>query len=934
MIEHSKSVEMLQKSNLELLESGKNAKEMYESQVQSHSLQIRDLEGANEDLKRKLAEITSAHDVKLTSVENLSILMNEKEVEIANRKRENIEMQSQITSMSNEVENLKSLNKSLTQEVDSLNTREKALLEKINSISSELTQEESGKELLTAELARVKYELQQLHVQFDEEKEARDLAMKLAEQRELELERASNELATLRQINDESENKHSVEISMFNDKLDRIQVENAELLQRILTLEGSLSRAEKSLVEMSRSCDSLKCEVSEKTDELLKLHDMLESSDGKLKKAVEERNDLEDELFSKVSILEKSVENMEFEKQELASKIEEIDELKKLLIDANENVVEARKHASDLDDELQKALSQLNEKEHELAEVRLQQEHFEASSESDVAVVQELRAKLLASEEELQKIRNQHNNSVQEMKNDFLTEKEKLLEDAENAMDGYRKEIKHLQLNLKQSESEAYLSRQATDNLRDEIAEKDRSITVFKGKIADLEAENSRVKTKLQRSDSASDTRIISLTADLRKARAETSANQNRIAAYQQQIEELEASRKRTSVLHDEKMALIDSLNRKITSLERRLSVAGSSIVDDEKVKQLEAEVEQLKKKIDSKNKRIEKLNSAKLTREQLDSIKKLKEDHRRAIETIASLKKSQEEFPIQPSDVEISKMKFDKDALESKLRKFASHCQHLEDERADILRALGSRKRSSDDKDIVRCIVNICDRITTLEEECSVLSKSEQHSSHLVEQRLKDLEEQNRKMETDLQRSQERYDKILHQHQAIQKELFTANQLKEDMINEVKSLKSKSSSTLDEKTRQVRFLEQENLKLMIDLKSAKKQLQSLKSEVNAMKSGIVDGCFQSELTSNGHTKGPLKEAPNATPVFPRTNPPSSNKKSTSITLDKENSTSENILQSSSVSKRPPIGGSSRKVQSLGEAFNDGDENTQECKQS
>lgn len=74
-------------------------------------------------------------------------------------------------------------------------------------------------------------------------------------------------------------------------------------------------------------------------------------------------------------------------------------------------------------------------------------------------------------------------------------------------------------------------------------------------------------------------------------------------------------------------------------------------------------------------------------------------------------------------SDSESSKLRFENKALESKLRKYATHAQELEDERAKIIRALQSVHQSTENGDVVKAVVELCDKAACYEEERDAVS-------------------------------------------------------------------------------------------------------------------------------------------------------------------------------------------------------------------
>jgi hypothetical protein len=73
-------------------------------------------------------------------------------------------------------------------------------------------------------------------------------------------------------------------------------------------------------------------------------------------------------------------------------------------------------------------------------------------------------------------------------------------------------------------------------------------------------------------------------------------------------------------------------------------------------------------------------------------------------------------------------------------------------------------------------------------------------------------------------------------------KESLTSLRLEQDELRvRADRAQGTAESLENEKSRQVRYLEQENLQLMIDLKAIKKQLQNAKAELNMLRAKALD---------------------------------------------------------------------------------------------
>jgi len=196
------------------------------------------------------------------------------------------------------------------------------------------------------------------------------------------------------------------------------------------------------------------------------------------------------------------------------------------------------------------------------------------------------------------------------------------------------------------------------------------------------------------------------------------------------------------------------------------------------------------------------------------------------------------------PSEDEMASMKFAKEALETKLRKYAAHCQYLENEKANIIDALKSVDGCDvHDGDIASAIVALCDKYSSLEEECEALMSAEKRaSSHLSE--LDHLRETNSHLQSTFAEAESKIARLTHSETELTRKLNDAKEKVASLRSERDSLKAERDSAADleaEKSRQVRFLEQENLQNLLDLKNVKKQLQSTRAQLNAMLMKVED---------------------------------------------------------------------------------------------
>jgi predicted RNase H-like nuclease (RuvC/YqgF family) len=255
---------------------------------------------------------------------------------------------------------------------------------------------------------------------------------------------------------------------------------------------------------------------------------------------------------------------------------------------------------------------------------------------------------------------------------------------------------------------------------------------------------------------------------------------------------------------------------------------------------------------------------------------------------------------------VETSQLRFNHNALETKLKKFASHCQRLEDEKDVILRVLKSTQRDSViDNDISKAVVRLCDRVASLEEECEALSKKGSSGSSL----LPDVEKL--RIENAELRS-----KVTELKRKYEKHLKSEIELKEQVSSLRSDQDSVADQKLDEYRRRVSFLEQENLQLMHDLKALKKKLSHAKAEVNMLKiKGTEDDTLDSSKLASSEPSLQKSSRATRTPA------------------NKENASNRNVVNPHAKTRAQPLSAKKTRAPGLGERPT-GNEEEGECKQS
>lgn len=200
------------------------------------------------------------------------------------------------------------------------------------------------------------------------------------------------------------------------------------------------------------------------------------------------------------------------------------------------------------------------------------------------------------------------------------------------------------------------------------------------------------------------------------------------------------------------------------------------------------------------------------------------------------------------PDADEMASMKFAKDALEAKLRRYAAHCQLLENEKASVLDALKAVNGSDiDDGDVTRAVIALCDKHISLEEECEALMSAEKRASTYLSE-LDHLRETNSCLQRSFSDAERKLAMLIHSEADLARKLNEAKEKVSLLRKERDHLKVLAESERgnvanleSEKSRQVRYLEQENLQLMLDLKNAKNQIKATRAQLDAMRITVVD---------------------------------------------------------------------------------------------
>jgi len=342
--------------------------------------------------------------------------------------------------------------------------------------------------------------------------------------------------------------------------------------------------------------------------------------------------------------------------------------------------------------------------------------------------------------------------------------------------------------------------------------------------IRESEIANSEVSTirrKLSSLENVNETHQLE-NSKLKKRIKQSEENNTLVASLQEELKNKESE--------------IDAAEREISILKLDIekqskptrTTRSNSNGDDQIMK---SELEKMNKLMIQKDKRIKKLEAVRLTKDRLAHISKMKADNENYEKKCSKMEKEINRLQDKISSVgpeanmnsEISELRFDKEALERKLRKFATHCQRLEDDKAGIADALGSCNIDIEahGSDISEAIIHLCDKFTSIEEAL-------------------ENQQSNPSFEKEKQSMQRKIQNLSHSENELIEKLNQYQREKSDLKIQLENAKNGiSNGGSEEHRKKLRFLEHENLQLMQDVKSIKRQLQTAREEVETLRMNV-----------------------------------------------------------------------------------------------
>lgn len=798
---------------------------------------------------------------------------------------EKVEMESKLMSL--EADKMKALARVDSNEVSNFDQIEQ-LEETIKELQRDIeVLNEEKKDLMTS--------MELKHSQIDESEKRAQIMGEESEGIQQRFEESLKEINDLRKQLDDLSSIENERVSIIST----LEEKNNERKQRVFELEEILQEAQSDRTEMQRKFEQLQKAHRQLSQEA----EQATNSKTNIMSLLKERESERDEAMN--ALLEIQGKNQDLSKQlksslshdravELETELAEVKrskiELNQLLVSTNESEQRLRDQANTLENELQAkerdledSQFRINQLEEELQqteiafEERLRDESHETRNINDASLANELDDLRTT----LQQERSDREKAEASLKQQMADEQRLLVQEGEKMMEALRTKLFSLEKRLSESQDEAYTSRQSLEKLRD-----------TKSKLEKQYAASSVTVQSIQQQTEEQTTRISELEKHLHKAKTDSyEAKETSIESKEKlrkAMREVEKANQDKEVLGSE----LSVLKRKISTLEKtnlEVSTEAENLKlrmregdnsqegvlqlsqeienckvelekkSDEIVKlkseileqrntpamrtrssakpnrELENKVEQMKTQIKQKDQRIKKLEAVRLTKEQVESIKKLKSDNMNFTSKIsklsvenASLKSELRSSGDSALKTEVSALHFDKEALEKKLRKLGSHCQRLEGDRAslgDALRSCNIDPAKYEDN-LNQAVISLCDRLASVEES-SVPARGHE----------KELQTENKHLLAKLKESEAEEERLASRMKSYEKEVSKL----QGTIKSLSETREVSAGENNEVSRKLRYLEQENLQLMLDVKTTKKQLHSAKEELEMLRMNNVD---------------------------------------------------------------------------------------------
>jgi len=286
--------------------------------------------------------------------------------------------------------------------------------------------------------------------------------------------------------------------------------------------------------------------------------------------------------------------------------------------------------------------------------------------------------------------------------------------------------------------------------------------------------------------------------------------------------------------------------------------------------------------------------------------------EYKQRVEELESVKPcrngSRERKDVVDQSEEIEKLKDHLRQCENKLWKYVQQSERLENDRNGVIEAISSCNVADVVGDsVVEMVMSLCEKLTSIEEECLALVSSEGKASEYLSE-LDALREKYSELEAEVKVYEVEDAKMTialadckaNLKKADEKiiSLMKDNELLKSMAE---SAKGNRSELQKERRRQMQYLENENLQLGDELKRAKKELAEAKFTVTAFQNDAFGGEPTEELRGLSTLLGGASSTKRA-PIESA----SKRGSSSSTKLASAESGSKRTIHSSSSNRLPP----------------------------
>ncbi|KAG7347885.1 kinesin motor domain containing protein [Nitzschia inconspicua] len=669
--------------------------------------------------------------------------------------------------------------------------------------------------------------------------------------RDLEYKAANDKIASLQ-----------AELETAKTRATSLKAQNDEMMTKLAHVNEAEAQAKEELKQILASRETLMQSLRECEAER-------DEASAEVQKLYEKNRHLADSIAC--SFPSERVEELKAELSDLKNQNIEVQQL---LASVNESDTRMRGKVLHLENELKLKCAELDDLSLKLSQrdeeiVKGNSDHaekttLELSHVDFVQRIETLQKDNATLTEKLRREKEAWKSREEELLQQMGEEQRVLLQEGEIMLSNLRRELQQCESKLSQAESEAYTARQQVEELGDERRNLDQRYFELQERVKALDVLNAQQNCQIlelrnELSNAKSDCYALKessidmkekmrrskrdnekMMKESEKAAEDIATLRKKVTTLEKQIEssQIENSRLRKTITQIEKNEMelkrleedletkihdIKDLHSKIKVLEREKKEEFSTAEKTQitrRVASNDVEVKRLVEEMKQKDLRIKKLEAVRMTKDQMAKIKSIKTANQE-LETKCSIlqdenKRLNEKLLTMGTDselrAEVSELRFDKEALERKLRKFASHCQRLEDDKAGMADALRSCSIDIEayDNDISEAIIHLCDRFTSMEQ---------RHSS------------QPQGVEASIEMLQQENDTLRQKIDTLTEKLNQSTRYETKEFR--RDIKTKSTGIDTEEFQQkLAFLENENLQLIRDLKLAREALHKTRREL------------------------------------------------------------------------------------------------------